>query len=245
MLYPGVFPNLAALTKPRADLVAILLTGLPAGIIPGFQNFTGRTPADMLRLNVAIPPASSPSPLGVLGDDLAGFPNGRRVADDIVNIELRAVGGLTYPLVDPSFTPDAAASQLTQGLTPGPDRYQSTLPVPRPAPRRVQHAPVSHAHEHEHIDRHGHVHEDYAARSHPEFVVLDIGGDVGALIVHAPRTCWARRSRSAPPGRTTGAATRTSSSGGWATARPTPPSSTACARASTRSGATTCRARAT
>ena len=62
MLYPGVFPNLAALTKPRADLVAILLTGLPAGIIPGFQNFTGRTPADMLRLNVAIPPARPPEP---------------------------------------------------------------------------------------------------------------------------------------------------------------------------------------
>ena len=40
-LYPGVFPNLAAYTKPRADLDAILLTGIPAGIIPGFQNFTG------------------------------------------------------------------------------------------------------------------------------------------------------------------------------------------------------------
>ena len=57
VLYPGVFPNLAALTKPtRADLVAILLTGLPAGIVPGFQNFTGKALADMLRLNVAIPP---------------------------------------------------------------------------------------------------------------------------------------------------------------------------------------------
>jgi hypothetical protein len=128
VLYPGVFPKLAALTKPRADLVAILLTGLPAGIIPGFQNSTGKTLADMLRLNVAIPPTSSPNALGVLGNDLAGFPNGRRVGDDVVNIELRAIAGLTYPLVDPSFTPDAAASQLTQGLTPGPDRYQSTFP---------------------------------------------------------------------------------------------------------------------
>ena len=44
MLYPGVFPNLAALVKskkPRADLEAILLTGIPTGVIPGFQNFTG------------------------------------------------------------------------------------------------------------------------------------------------------------------------------------------------------------
>jgi hypothetical protein len=129
VLYPNVFPNLAKLKAKRADLVAILLTGLPKGIVPGFQNHTGKTLADMLRLNVAIPPTTSnPSPLGVLGGDLAGFPNGRRVFDDIVNIELRAIAGLTYPLVNPNYKPDAAASQLTQGLTPGPDRYQSTFP---------------------------------------------------------------------------------------------------------------------
>ena len=46
--------------QPRADLVAILLTGLPAGIVPGFQNYTGSTLADMLRLNLAIPPSSKP-----------------------------------------------------------------------------------------------------------------------------------------------------------------------------------------
>ena len=60
-LYPGVFPNLAALNAagtPRADLLAILLTGIPAGVVPGFQNFTGDTQADMLRLNVAVPPAA-------------------------------------------------------------------------------------------------------------------------------------------------------------------------------------------
>ena len=41
VLYPGVFPNLAAYHKPRADLNAILLTGIPSGVVPGFQNFTG------------------------------------------------------------------------------------------------------------------------------------------------------------------------------------------------------------
>src|SRR5919197_2536094 len=129
ILYPNVFPHLAGLRAKRADLVAILLTGLPSGIIPGFQNYTGSTLADMLRLNVAIPPTTSdPSPLGLLGGDLAGFPNGRRVFDDVVNIELRAVAGLTYPLVNPSYTPDDAASQLTQGLTPGKDRYQAHFP---------------------------------------------------------------------------------------------------------------------
>ena len=120
-LYPGVFPNLAALVasgKARADLEAILLTGVPSGIIPGFQNNTGSVLSDMLRLNTGIPPSSSPNILGVLGGDLAGFPNGRRVFDDVVTVELRAVAGLTYPLVDSSFTPDAAAGEVTDGLTP-------------------------------------------------------------------------------------------------------------------------------
>jgi len=117
VLYPGVFPNLAALTAERADLVAILMTGIPAGIISGFQNFTGSTNADLLRLNMAIPPAANPNPLGILGGDLAGFPNGRRVTDDVVTIELRAIAGATYPLVDASFKPDAAASLVTDGVT--------------------------------------------------------------------------------------------------------------------------------
>jgi hypothetical protein len=118
VLYPGVFPNLAGLSADRADLLAILLTGIPSGLIPGFQNYTGSTQADMLRLNVAVPPSKDPDIYGILGGDLAGFPNGRRVADDVTAIELRAVAGATYPLVDPSYTPDAAAGQLTDGLTP-------------------------------------------------------------------------------------------------------------------------------
>jgi hypothetical protein len=121
-LYPGVFPNLAKLNasgKPRADLLAILLTGIPTGVIPGgFQNFTGPTQADMLRLNVAIPPKPNrPNNLGLLGGDIAGFPNGRRVFDDVFTIELRAIAGVTYALVDKTFTPDGAAAAVTDGLT--------------------------------------------------------------------------------------------------------------------------------
>jgi Domain of unknown function (DUF4331) len=120
-LYPGVFPSLAALNKAgtaRADLEAILLTGLPSGIISGFQNYTGATQADMLRLNTAIKPSAKPSIYGLLGADLAGFPNGRRVFDDVTAIELRALAGATYALVDKSYTPDTAASAVTDGLTP-------------------------------------------------------------------------------------------------------------------------------
>jgi Domain of unknown function (DUF4331) len=130
VLYPGAFPNLAGLTAARADLVAILLTGLPAGVVPGFQNFTGSTYADQLRLNVAIPPTPSAkvSALGVVAGDLAGFPNGRRVFDDVVTVELRAIAGLTYPLVNPSYTPDAAVNALTDGLTSASTSYLSQFP---------------------------------------------------------------------------------------------------------------------
>jgi hypothetical protein len=74
--------------------------------------------SDMLRLNTAIKPTRKPSILGLLGGDLAGFPNGRRVFDDVVTIELRAIAGVTYPLVAPGYKPDAAAGVITDGLTP-------------------------------------------------------------------------------------------------------------------------------
>ena len=132
-LYPGVFPNLDALNKsgkPRTDLEAVLLTGIPAGLIPGFQNYTGATQADELRLNTAIPPTKSPNIYGLLGGDAAGFPNGRRVFDDVVAVELRALAGVTYGLVDKTFTADAAAGAVTDGLTPDSldIPYQSTFP---------------------------------------------------------------------------------------------------------------------
>jgi hypothetical protein len=83
---------------PRNDLVAIFATGIPVNPVTG-PNFTtflsdGR-PHEMLRLNVAIAPSSNPSRLGLLGGDFAGFPNGRRVFDDVVDIALRAVAGGT------------------------------------------------------------------------------------------------------------------------------------------------------
>src|SRR5215471_1346011 len=115
VLYPGVFPNLAALKAERKDLVAILLTGIPAGLIDGFQNFTGTTLADELRLNVAIPPTPQPKRLGLLDGDLAGYPDGRRLTDDVVTIELRAVAGATYPLIDKTFKPDAAVGAIEDG----------------------------------------------------------------------------------------------------------------------------------
>jgi hypothetical protein len=123
-LYSPNFPNLQAAVSagtPRADLEAVLLTGIPAGVLPSapsFTNFTGTVQADLLRLNTSVPPKpqKSANPLGVVGGDLAGFPNGRRVFDDVVTVELRAVAGAILHLVDPSFTPDAAIGAVTDGL---------------------------------------------------------------------------------------------------------------------------------
>ena len=124
VIYAGEFPDLAALDKagtPRADLEAILLTGIPSGLIPGFTNFTGTVQADMLRLNTSIPltPANSPkfSILGLIGGDPAGFPNGRRLTDDVVTIELRCIAGVVFPLIDPAYVVDAAVAAVTDGLT--------------------------------------------------------------------------------------------------------------------------------
>jgi hypothetical protein len=130
VVYPAIppgaapFKNLAALVKsgkPRTDLEAILLTGIPSGIVPGFTNFTGPVQADMVRLNTSIQPTPKSSPkystLGLIGGDASGFPNGRRIEDDVVTIELRAIAGATYPLVAPSYQVDAVVSALTDGLT--------------------------------------------------------------------------------------------------------------------------------
>jgi len=89
----GLYPPLDdASATNRNDLVAILLTGvkLPDG---SAFTFTGNTPADLVRLNMGIAPTAGVgkgSRLGVLAGDLAGFPNGRRLEDDVVDIELRA-----------------------------------------------------------------------------------------------------------------------------------------------------------
>ena len=66
----------------------------------------------MLRLNTSIDPAGSPSRLGVLGKDTAGFPNGRRLADDVVDIELQALEGAvrTMEIVQPLATGDGINS---------------------------------------------------------------------------------------------------------------------------------------
>ena len=89
--------NVDSPPAPRTDLVTIFLTGLP-----GLNQPANVRAAEMLRLNMAIPPTLSPNRMGVLGGDLAGFPNGRRPGDDVLDIVLQAAAGAT-PLT-PAFS---------------------------------------------------------------------------------------------------------------------------------------------
>ena len=79
---------------PRTDLLPLVQYMAP--ICPGCKAADAGPVADLLRLNTGIPPtpASSQKRLGFLAGDMAGFPNGRRPADDVVDISLRAVGGI-------------------------------------------------------------------------------------------------------------------------------------------------------
>ena len=74
---------------PREDIFSIFLTGIEGLNMPKGEV----VPSEMLRLNTSIPPADEPNRLGVLAGDTAGFPNGRRLTDDVLDIEIQALEG--------------------------------------------------------------------------------------------------------------------------------------------------------
>jgi hypothetical protein len=77
----------------RTDIVQALFTGIP-GVTQISKNPAA---ADTLKLNMGVPPAETENRFGVIGGDNAGFPNGRRLGDDVVDIELRVLGGYLVP----------------------------------------------------------------------------------------------------------------------------------------------------
>src|SRR5256884_1482602 len=106
----------------RSDLVAVLLTGLKQPNL----NYTGPTLADELRLNLSIPPTAPDkvNRMGVLGGDLAGYPNGRRLEDDVIGITEQAGAGGPVRSHNP---PGGSAHDPDQGhpqLSPRPERPQ-------------------------------------------------------------------------------------------------------------------------
>jgi Domain of unknown function (DUF4331) len=85
----ALFPGLNVPETNRTDIVQALLTGIP-GLT---QIRPGAPPTDTLKINLGVTPNPKPSRFGVIGGDTQGFPNGRRLADDVTDIELRVIGG--------------------------------------------------------------------------------------------------------------------------------------------------------
>ena len=81
--------GIPAPATPRNDLVQVFLTG-----VPGLNQPSGVKASEMLRLNTDILPTASPARLGVLAADIQGFPNGRRLTDDVIDITLQAAAGV-------------------------------------------------------------------------------------------------------------------------------------------------------
>ncbi len=122
LLLQTLFPVVKAPTAfPRNDLVAAFLTG-----VDGLNKPTTVKPAEMMRLNTAIAPkpAKEQQTFGVLSGDTAGFPNGRRPGDDVVDIELRVAMGALLPLnVAPS-----GQLPYTDGAALNATEFRSTFP---------------------------------------------------------------------------------------------------------------------
>ena len=108
--------------------MTIFLTG-----IPSLNQPPNVVPSEQLRLNVAIPPVPNPNALGVLGGDAAGFPNGRRLGDDVVDIAFRVMAGAS-PLT-PTFNTGINA-QLGDGVSANDVPFLTTFPFVADAARR-------------------------------------------------------------------------------------------------------------
>jgi Domain of unknown function (DUF4331) len=123
----------------RTDIVQALLTG-----VPGLTQI-GKNPAaaDTLKLNLGVAPAANPNRFGVLAGDVAGFPNGRRLIDDAVDIELRVIAGAllsppkNIPLGDGVDQNDTPLRQAFPYVPLASDGFNSTIKRIEP-----QHAPV-------------------------------------------------------------------------------------------------------
>ncbi len=150
-LIESLFPSAKAPTNfPRTDLVAAFLTG-----IAGVNQPKTVVPAEMLRLNtsIAATAAGAQNPLGVAGGDNAGFPNGRRPADDVVDVSLRVAMGALCVLTGatdtlkvgckPSDAP-AGGLALTDGVRKTAANYGSTFPyLTTPMPGNFNPAPAA------------------------------------------------------------------------------------------------------
>ncbi len=105
--------GIPAPATPRNDLVQVFLTG-----VSGLNQPPGVRPSEMIRLNTDIGPNGNPARLGVLAGDTAGFPNGRRLTDDVVDITLQAAVGVL----------GGVATTLGDGVNVNDVQFRSSFP---------------------------------------------------------------------------------------------------------------------
>ncbi|MGH8886241.1 MAG: DUF4331 domain-containing protein [Egibacteraceae bacterium] len=129
-LIPILYPGVKVPSPPRNDLVTIFLKGIPKVNQPAKLT----RPSEMLRLNTSILPKqkdpNQQNRLGLLGGDNDGFPNGRRLNDDVVDIALRALAGATPLTKDFNKAPN---NQLGDGVSGNDQRFLTSFPyIPHP-----------------------------------------------------------------------------------------------------------------
>jgi hypothetical protein len=141
----GVMNQLFGIGAPehnRTDIVNALLVGLPGKT----KIAPNAVPADTLKVNLGVPPTATPNRYGVIGGDLAGFPDGRRLGDDVTDIELRVIAGAlvghNVPLGDGVDHNDVPFSSTFPYVAAPHSGFDSTLKRFEPAHPPVPQPPV-------------------------------------------------------------------------------------------------------
>lgn len=204
----------------RGDIFDVFVTGMklaapftihtgggPVTLPAGFNvnQPANVVPAEMIRVSTAISGSlchPTPQRLGVLGGDACGFPNGRRLIDDTVEIELLAVAGAAYPVLDGrdagfSFNP-ALAGVLTDGVDYNDKAFKDHFPylaTPHSGQERLHQNPFAP------VYMPFQAHNSYAAamaaaKENPAGAALAAAG--GLLLIGAPFSSWLRRRRRTP-----------------------------------------------
>jgi hypothetical protein len=125
--------QIPAPATPRTDLVEVFLTGVCKACGPVQADLNSQRlnkdvnpskfkPSEQLRLNMSVAPSANPNRLGVVGGDLAGFPNGRRLSDDVIDVTLQAAEGVLLP------GHPAAVDGLGDGVNANDNPFRPTFP---------------------------------------------------------------------------------------------------------------------
>ncbi len=122
-LIPTLYPGVKVPPAPRKDLVSIFVTGIEGVNMP--KNVQGRRDDPPQHVHRRRPRSRQQDRLGLLAGQMDGFPNGRRLIDDVTDIELRALAGGTPFTADFNISPNNA---LTDGVDENDEAFLLAFP---------------------------------------------------------------------------------------------------------------------